>query len=303
MGLLDEIRDGTISETTSLEEVLRRCVLLAHRLRYEPLKSWAERELSGYPILDEMPEYRTIRGFLQGDIVSGYNLLKNYPVPMGVFPEDQHENLTRVPLGHGIAELSAWARHEDALKLSPAFPSLEDWITGQIGQYQHCVSVWLSVSPSQVKDVLSQIRTRILDFVLELEGAIPEANDGTIEVTAQTANAASQIFHRTIYANGSNLSVGGEMQVQQTVQQVITGDLASLRKVLLGEGADERDVAELARALDEGATAKDLEDERTEAGSIVKRTATAMAGKAGGILFETAKQLAVKAALNYAGLA
>lgn len=298
-GLLDEIRDGAISETTSLEEVLRRCVLLGHRLRYEPLKTWAMRELNGYPTGADVPDYRVIRGVLQGEFVFGFNLVSNYVVPASLFSESEHRAHTQLPLAHGIAELAAWSQQVEPFKLTTGFPLMAEWITAHIDQYQHCVSVGLSVSPSHVKDVLSQIRNRILEFVMELEGAVPEANDGAMSVTPQTTQAASQIFHTTIYASGSNLSVGGQMHVQQ----VIAGDLDGLRKLLVAEGADDRDVTELARALDEGATARDLEDESTKAGSLVKRAATKMAGKAGGIIFEAAKQLAVKAALSYAGLA
>ncbi|MEW6581188.1 MAG: hypothetical protein AB1416_00295 [Actinomycetota bacterium] len=58
MTLLQQIaEDATVSEVPPAT-VLHRCKILAHRLRYEPLGTWADLELNGYPRSDDVPDYR-----------------------------------------------------------------------------------------------------------------------------------------------------------------------------------------------------------------------------------------------------
>ena len=55
MQLLDEIIDLAAREQGSVATLLRKCLVLAHTLKNERLKTWAENELNGYRN-DEVPE-------------------------------------------------------------------------------------------------------------------------------------------------------------------------------------------------------------------------------------------------------
>jgi hypothetical protein len=54
--LLDEIVDLAVDDQTSLTVLLRKCLVLSHRLKNERLKVWAEKELDGYADDDVLPE-------------------------------------------------------------------------------------------------------------------------------------------------------------------------------------------------------------------------------------------------------
>lgn len=58
MTLLREIQAAATEADVPLPTVLRKCKVLASRLRHEPLKEWTDRELNGYPSLNALPDYR-----------------------------------------------------------------------------------------------------------------------------------------------------------------------------------------------------------------------------------------------------
>jgi hypothetical protein len=51
----------TIYNQASISVLLRKCLVLAHQLKNDRLRSWVENELNGYATSDaELPEYRRI---------------------------------------------------------------------------------------------------------------------------------------------------------------------------------------------------------------------------------------------------
>jgi hypothetical protein len=73
MELLDEIIGGATDSTEPISNLLRRCLVLAHQLKNEKLKAWAESELNGYNDVDLLPDYRVARivarGFFVGPLI------------------------------------------------------------------------------------------------------------------------------------------------------------------------------------------------------------------------------------------
>ena len=56
--ILDDIIALATDDTASLAVVLRKCLVLAHVLKNDRLKSWAQSELNGYEPDAELPDYR-----------------------------------------------------------------------------------------------------------------------------------------------------------------------------------------------------------------------------------------------------
>lgn len=57
-GLLAQDEDGALDSSTSLADTLRKCIALGGQAGSEELRDWARRELDGYKVEDELPEYR-----------------------------------------------------------------------------------------------------------------------------------------------------------------------------------------------------------------------------------------------------
>jgi hypothetical protein len=81
MSLLREIQDAAIDNTTNLETLLRKCRVLAARLKNDQFKNWVQFELDGYPSREEVPDYRKFHcqcyGHFSGPFGSG---LRHAPI-------------------------------------------------------------------------------------------------------------------------------------------------------------------------------------------------------------------------------
>ena len=66
--LLDDIIDLATNTNQSISVLLRKCIVLAHQIKNDRLKTWANKELNGYGEDDELPEYRVIPASAKGHL-------------------------------------------------------------------------------------------------------------------------------------------------------------------------------------------------------------------------------------------
>jgi len=92
------------------------------------------------------------------------------------------------------------------------------------------------------------VRTRILNFVLEIESEAPDAGDAAPGVHPVPQERITQVFHTEIYGNVGNVAAGGEGFSQSNVSSVVQGDFNSLRTYLAGLGVESADLSELENA-------------------------------------------------------
>src|SRR5580698_2133938 len=58
--LLDDIINLAVDSKQPIGTLLRKCVVLAHQLNNDKLKTWAHSELNGYESVETLPEYRIL---------------------------------------------------------------------------------------------------------------------------------------------------------------------------------------------------------------------------------------------------
>jgi hypothetical protein len=67
--LLDDIIDLATNTGQSITVLLRKCIVLAHQIKNDRLKTWANKELNGYGDEDVLPDYRVISARRQGALL------------------------------------------------------------------------------------------------------------------------------------------------------------------------------------------------------------------------------------------
>lgn len=300
MGLLAEIQAGAISEETSLSEVLRRCLVLAYRLKNEPLLAWVKAELNGYPDRTKVPEYRVVSVRVKVNSVGIAHRITGEAVPYEYFPEELYKLATTASIGQAVGSLEA-TKDQPELHVDPP-ARVRQWVIEHGNPDVDVTAVYQELPPGSIRGILSKIRNRLLEFVLEIEGTFPDVESGSFEATPMVAAKAGAIFNTTIFGGSPSINVGDSVQVMQIKHAVSAHDFDSLRRYLLDQGLVEHEVNELHEILDSGEDPQDVEDEATPTGSWARKAGTLIAKRGGTIAFETAKQLVVKAVLAYAGL-
>lgn len=251
MSLLVGIQVAATDPSHSLSDLLRKCQILAFRLRHEPFKGWVGYELNGYPDGATLPPYRaSLRGEIKADLAGPFGAAgKNVPVPSSLFPDEYRDQATRFEFYQGVATLEsliADAKRGGQPSILSMFP-VEISARMQIWQGYQTMTMWLQVPIASVVGVLDQVRSRALEFVLEIEAENPDAGaTATTEPPVPLARADA-IFNTVIY--GGQVAIGPNATVNVTL-----GDLGSLMVYLEVQGVAkaDRDGLKAALAADKG---------------------------------------------------
>lgn len=250
MSLLREIQDAAIDGSTDLETLLRKCRVLAARLKNEQFKIWVQSELDGYPSRSDVPDYRKFHcqcfGHFSGPLGSG---LKNAPIPESCIPEQLREGLTNIVMAEGVGSLKDLIDGGKDGTLHSNWPADAAPLFGrEIYQNMNLMQAWMVISKSSIVGILSTVRNRILNFAIEIEATNPaagEAAPGSVPVPKETV---TQIFNTNIYGTVGNVASGHNIQQTATVN-IKKGNFESLENYLKDQGIEIADLAELKEAV------------------------------------------------------
>jgi hypothetical protein len=253
MKLLQDIIDSALDDASSLAGLLRKCLVLADDLSNEKLRDWCLLELNGYGKEAELPDYRG--GFYAESLGAffgpGGNVLNDQPLSMHVIDPKHREALSGAEFRLGISEISGLAASS-----SSTGALQQSWPAHLIVHYQTSFAkgwvlnrAWKVVPISWPIGICDTVRTRILQFALELRKA---TGDAASPLERMTANEVEKTVTNIILGGqnviGSTVH-GGVAQAGQTA--VLQGDIASLANSLRGIGVRDPEIEELQGALSE----------------------------------------------------
>lgn len=258
--LLGEIQSAAVDPNHSVSDLLRKCQILAFRLKHEPFKQWVAHELNGYPDGSSLPPYRAeIHGQLKaqtaGPFGSGAN---NIEVPLSLIPESVRDEATRFAFYQGVAVLESLvvgARAGGQGTIHSPFP-VDLAARIEILEGHQTMRIWNEVPISIVSGILDQVRNRALNFALEIEAENPAAGSRRGETKQDDPPiplARADVIFQTVI-QGGQVAIGPNASLQV---EVVPGDRESLMHYLEGLGVSDSDRADLRAALDEDATEDD----------------------------------------------
>ena len=292
-----------MDSTIHLPDLLRKCKVLAARLGNDEFKKWIDSELNGYNENETLPAYRIFRVESQGHF-SGYagSGMKNVPIPLSCLPQRFMEMLSahksREPIS-ALADIVSRGDHGTFRVTWP--PDLVAHVAQDIVEHMNCLSAWQVIPRGAIVGILDTVRTRVLNFVLEIESEAPDAGEALPGVRPVSQERVNQVFHTHIFGNVGNLASGGDRFSQSNVNAVVPGDFNSLRGHLASLGIDQADLKDL-----EDATKKDSESPQSGMGEQTSKWLGKMIKKAssGVLKIGTAAASAVltKAIAQYFGL-
>ncbi len=250
MKLLDEIIDLLADENASLNAALLKTKVLMHKIGHAELAEWVNDELNGYPKDKPLPDYRIVGGRVTGNIQNAVMLQSNVNLPTYHLPKKLKDRLENHELRQAMSVLQDMAKAGPKASLHmPLAPEIGAQIDKAMDGYwvQKC---WVEMQPSQIKNGISQVRSRLLDFALNLKDKIGDVEEKELKAVAAMSDV-SGMFHGAVFGDNATVVVGNENRVKVSNQK---GDFDSLAKLLAAKGISDSDVAELKAAVasDEG---------------------------------------------------
>jgi hypothetical protein len=284
--LVPELVDMASTPAVSTADLLRRALVVARRLAVPELVDWINSELTGYKS-GEVPDYRQLRGQLVAE--------NPYRGAIPFFaPPEMAELLAGFSVRQSIPELAHLQDSETGI-FSHFAADIEQTLMRMMRESSGvAMRPALKFSTVQIEGLIETVRSRILDWALDLEGRgiIGEG----MSFTSQEKQAVQEQHYHFGNVSGSQIQISSNGSTQ-TQANTTGADLEALRGLVEALGA----------ALDRGTVQGDAADElraelatlKAQAASpkpkweIIKATArtikTVAEGAAGNILGELAK--------------
>lgn len=221
MSLLREIQDAAVDSSIDLPMLLRKCKVLAARLGNEDFKRWIDNELSGYDEKEDLPDYRILdvnsKGHFSGAFGSG---LRNADIPLMCVPKDFRESLGHSYLMQPVAAIASLVSKDQTATLQePWNPDLVAHFGRDIYERMVCMQAWKVIPGSALVAALDSVRTRVLNFALEIEARNPDAGEAMPNEKPLPQEAVQHIFNTYITGNVQNMAAGSENVRQEAKWQ------------------------------------------------------------------------------------
>lgn len=155
-----ELQQRALDKNADIEELLRKAYLIAVSLNQKDIEEWILSEQNGYQCVDNLPEYRYLRGELKA-----YNFGRWIPTQFN--KQEQAEAFSKLPFTGSISEIvEAYQNSSNGI----ASYSITDALTQALNKNGSFVTVYnYFVSIGQLKQVISSIQNKILHWTIELE--------------------------------------------------------------------------------------------------------------------------------------
>jgi hypothetical protein len=249
MTLLEDIQEAAVDSKSDLAALLRKCKLLAARLRSQPLENWVLWESNGYPDGIDVPAYRVwpleLKGHFYGPFGSG---LRNAPIPILCLPEKSRKHFERHECRLSIASIEAALAQANGGTLDVSTGDLALLLGTKVYRNSNCLQAWAEFGANHLVELLNAVRNRILDFAVAVWKEFPQAGEGGNETAAKIeAKKVTQIFNTTVYGGAANLV--GTANASMIKFNMNVKDFSSLEAVLRDHGVAEPELTDLRDAV------------------------------------------------------
>lgn len=213
----------------STVDLLRKALVVARRLAVSELVDWIDGELNGY-IGKEPPDYRLLRGQLKA--LNPYN----GPIPLMMPTAESTEHLTLTKVFQSVPELEQLAQSKHGI-FSYFTAGMEQRLMQSMEVPMRPV---ISLSTVQIHGIVEKVRSRILEWALDLEerGVLGEG----MTFTSQEKQMVQQLHYHFGDVSGSQIQIGSNSSNQIQSQTANTDALKALIAVLR-EAIDRGEVA------------------------------------------------------------
>nr|WP_276570165.1 hypothetical protein [Thiocystis violacea] len=179
---------------------------------------------------------------------------------MSHLQETLRKNLETANLRQSIAVLQKYAVDESNLAITIApeiFPHLSKVFSGGYNVER----AWGQPSSGIMLQVVNEVRTRLLDFVLELSEELPDSLTLNEIKEKATDMDVSAMFKNSVFGHNATIIVG-DNNVQSAKNKVIESDFQSLAKFLKDSGVPGEDIDALGAAVEADKDAPELSEKK-----------------------------------------
>lgn len=192
----EKIKNLVVESKSNIADILRLCLILWSELKSSELTIWAKSELNWYSDESTVPDYRILWvQWIKWHFFWAFNReIKNWDIPFSAIPERYRDNYKQIRLGEPIATYTSLLEWDSTSLHVPIEINISVHWFSNIYEWMQCVQSWCILWTSQFEGFIDQIKTRILEFILNLEDEI-NSDENFIKDKTEVRN----IFITNIY--------------------------------------------------------------------------------------------------------
>jgi hypothetical protein len=249
---------------------LRKCIILAHQLKNERLKIWANEELNGYSDIETLPDYRVLPASATGLFVGPGWARFQQGIPSVVLEKEHRKFAETVHVAQSIGTLeSSLESGSDPNLLFPWSANLVAYYQDKLQSGWQLFSAHQTVPKSVIAGIVDTVRTRVINMTLEIKSEVGGKDEDLKEVSPEESKKVDQTIVNNIYGGNVYLSGGHSTMTATTIQQqqqnIVAGDWGQLERALKDAGIAGPELKELSAAVE-----ADGNHKLKENGSVVK---------------------------------
>jgi len=202
-----------INSNMDINTALQNLMAILYCLEDENLINWANKELSGYDSINELPEYRKLKGRVMASYIVGNMKYSNAPFIISHLDDDIQENLININLYSSISTLEEMKNKGESRIGKPIPP--EFYILLQENTNAHIIEASVNTDLSSINDVISKVRVKILKTLLFLEKEFGNLDELDIDISIKNKEELKNIvqhIHFNLYDNSIKIGDGNKIK-------------------------------------------------------------------------------------------
>lgn len=202
-----------INSNMDINTALQNLMAILYCLEDENLINWANKELSGYDSINELPEYRKLKGRVMASYIVGNMKYSNAPFIISHSDDDIQENLININLYSSISTLEEMKNKGESRIGKPIPP--EFYILLQENTNAHIIEASVNTDLSSINDVISKVRVKILKTLLFLEKEFGNLDELDIDISIKNKEELKNIvqhIHFNLYDNSIKIGDGNKIK-------------------------------------------------------------------------------------------
>lgn len=303
MKLIDDIIELLSNKDASLSEALLKTKVLLHRIGQKALAEWVSHELNGYPDPTQLPSYRILSAHVRVHAANIAWRYENQPIPLSHLTSEQRAWLEEARMTQSLAVLEKLVGEGTGSLRGDIPPEFWSKLGEPLERGINILRAWTEVPAATVAGIFVQVRSRLLDFLLELNEEFPDDQVDGDEIKQRSSQIdAAGMFTQAIFGDNTTV-VMGSANTTSVSNTSLRGNVSALADELRAHGLPETELQSLQVAIAEDKDTADAIAKRygPKVSAWLERMLTKVAGVSWHVEMSVAANLLTTALQNYYG--
>jgi hypothetical protein len=196
------------NENSSLSDALLKTKVFLHEIGRKDLAEWVTHELNGYPDGITLPSYRILESRVKGDLMAPGWTASGQALPIQHLEPAYREKLEKAEIRESLSLVEELATKEQGSIRRYFPPEANAQLGSNLGGGWTVQVAWCTISTLAVKNIIVQVRSRLLDFMLELKGSVENIGNGEINKANTASLDTNAMFNSAIFGHNTTIIVG-----------------------------------------------------------------------------------------------